>query len=335
MAESELELHPNWKALASIHLRYKIFKKASETIESGFKPDQQNNKHLQFAEETSKVYQDIIEIPSVISTKKPRRKKLYSVKSQRICVDKQLFFRAAANNDADTIEKIFRADRACIHWCDSFHWTALMMAAAEGANLSFRKLLDRGANILARDKTGLTSECIAKSKNKHHILEEIKTFTQSQKDVIELSDEESFVEDRCLIYCGVCKMKFQEATLKEHTASTLHLFNSRSSINTKRKSFGISCKNRGYKMMVKNGWDQQSGLGSSKQGQLFPIKTVLRRKKTGLGVKQTPAKVTHFKPHDVQSINHIPPTHFPNKKEINEDFTNDKRLEIFLRQELS
>ena len=160
-------------------------------------------------------------------------------------------------------------------------------------------------------------------------------FTHRKNDVIELSDDELSQESRCSIYCALCEINFKETTLKEHTSSTLHLFNSRSSINSNKKSFGILSSNRGYQMMIKNGWDQQSGLGSSSQGQLYPIKTVLRKRKSGLGVKQTPAKVTHFKPYDVQSINYISPTHNPKKKEINEDFNKDKRLERYIRRELS
>lgn len=336
MTETKSKQYLNGKAMNNIHINYKLFKKADKT-ELNLKTDQQiSSLEIKSDDNTSKVYQEILEMPSKTRTKKISKRKFYKVKEKIIRnLDRQTFFRAASNNDPDTIEKVFLVDRDCIYWSDSFGWTALMIAACEGAVLSFRKLLDRGANLLASDKTGSTSESLAKLKNHQGILHEIKIFTQCQNNIIELSDDDIEFKMISSIHCFICKMNFKEATLEEHTSSTLHLFNKESSINSNRKWFGIPSSCRGYKIMVKYGWDQQSPLGTLMQGKLYPIKTVLRKNKIGLGVKQTSAKITHFGPYDDRSVNYVAPTNFPSKKEINKDFSAEKRLERFLRHELS
>ena len=60
-------------------------------------------------------------------------------------------------------------------------------------------------------------------------------------------------------------------------------------------------------MMLSGGWDKKSGLGPSGLGKLYPVKTILKRDRHGLGLeresgsKVTP-KVTHFEANDVVSV---------------------------------
>ena len=56
-------------------------------------------------------------------------------------------------------------------------------------------------------------------------------------------------------------------------------------------------------MMVDQGWDRDRGLGhEGREGKKFPVKTVLKRDRLGLGHGETgKAKVTHFGPGDTRS----------------------------------
>lgn len=55
--------------------------------------------------------------------------------------------------------------------------------------------------------------------------------------------------------------------------------------------------------MKKEGWDGESGLGPSKDGAKYPVKTVLKRDKLGVGSKRSSkAKVTHFKSFDESAV---------------------------------
>jgi hypothetical protein len=58
-------------------------------------------------------------------------------------------------------------------------------------------------------------------------------------------------------------------------------------------------------MMLNSGWDRKRGLGPTGSGKLFPVKTVLKRDRTGLGHehdKPPVSCVTHFEANDASSV---------------------------------
>ena len=59
-----------------------------------------------------------------------------------------------------------------------------------------------------------------------------------------------------------------------------------------------------FQMMVRNdNWDPDSGLGKDSEGKLYPVKTVLKRDRKGLGEGEAlKPKVTHFAPFDSASV---------------------------------
>ena len=82
----------------------------------------------------------------------------------------------------------------------------------------------------------------------------------------------------------------------------MSLFQIDSGLN--RTHFVIPEANRGFQMMLSSGWDRKRGLGPSGSGKLFPVKTTLKRDRTGLGHESVKAasKVTHFDANDVSSV---------------------------------
>ena len=82
----------------------------------------------------------------------------------------------------------------------------------------------------------------------------------------------------------------------------MSLFQINSGLN--RTHFVIPEANRGFQMMLSSGWDRKRGLGPSGSGKLFPVKTTLKRDRTGLGHESVKAasKVTHFDANDVSSV---------------------------------
>ncbi|VDO95010.1 unnamed protein product [Soboliphyme baturini] len=99
-------------------------------------------------------------------------------------------------------------------------------------------------------------------------------------------------------YCDDCRTYFHSPS---HYSSTAHLFNTWT-VHL-QPSYSISRSNRGYRLMMKNGWNESSGLGPSGKGCHYPLKTLLKRDRKGLGMptKQKP-KVTHFEPFDESAI---------------------------------
>ncbi|CAG5101374.1 Similar to Gpank1: G patch domain and ankyrin repeat-containing protein 1 (Mus musculus) [Cotesia congregata] len=56
--------------------------------------------------------------------------------------------------------------------------------------------------------------------------------------------------------------------------------------------------------MLNNGWNDRNGLGPYGSGLKYPVKTILKRDRRGLGEKpyQKP-KITHFKSNDINDQN--------------------------------
>jgi len=57
-------------------------------------------------------------------------------------------------------------------------------------------------------------------------------------------------------------------------------------------------------MLQGGGWDETSGLGPTGKGQKYPVKTVLKRDRCGLGctASSSKARVTHFAANDNDAV---------------------------------
>lgn len=335
LIEDVSQLHPNWRALASVNFKRKIFVKSSETITT---TEIQKNETIEINESASEFYQEVIQMPSLSSSsektksesikKIPKRRK---IEKEKIEFNKEILFRFATNDDSDGIKKHFSESKnPDINATDNFGWTALMMAACEGATNSFTSLLDLGADLNVSDRNGNNATSLAEKNKRQEILDIIESLNNAE-ELIEISDEEEEDSESLTFFCPDCKI---QVSSKSHQTSTVHLINCKFMGNTDIKSFGISRTNRGYELMKTLGWDGNSALGSKKNGKLYPIKTVLRKGRSGLGIKQDQARITHFKAHDVRAIKFKPPPRAPTRKEIERNSLNEKRREQILRHEL-
>jgi hypothetical protein len=64
-----------------------------------------------------------------------------------------------------------------------------------------------------------------------------------------------------------------------------------------RTVYGIPESNAGFQMLARLGWDREEGLGpEGRKGGKFPVKTVLKKDRKGLGFEKTTARVTHVMP---------------------------------------
>ncbi|XP_012277585.1 G patch domain and ankyrin repeat-containing protein 1 homolog [Orussus abietinus] len=208
---------------------------------------------------------------------------------------------------------------------DDFGWTPLMLAAYCGQPAIVELLLKLGANKRARERSGLTAAQLALKKNfinivallrKRNILEK----TESQlswnfklkEDIIDITKSNAVnLQSEILrqgernksteFYCEICKSHFKETTIKKHETSTLHIFNTKPKLPS--AIYGISKQNKGYKMLINTGWDEGGGLGPSGKGLKYPVKTVLKADRKGLGhPTDLEPRVTHFKPGDPSAI---------------------------------
>lgn len=334
-SSSDEQLHPNWVALATVKFRPKIFVRSSGTEDVVNQP-KQTPQSVEIDESASLVYKEILEMPSTAKKEEPRRKSPRKRKKiEKTKFEKQNLFKLAIADDADGIQNLMQTSiDPDINATDAYGWTALMMAACEGAENSFQVLLELGADLTVADKKGNTAITLATKKGFQQILDTLEEF-KKQQELIEISDDDDDQQDQGTLYCKECGIEISMTSSKSHQTSTVHLFSCKFKGNTNIKSFGIARTNLGFQMMRRTGWDGNTGLGAKQNGKLYPIKTVIRKRGTGLGIDQDPAKITHFKANDPRSINFRPPPRALTRKEIIENDLKDKRRDQRLRRELS
>lgn len=305
--------------------------------------NQHRNRHQQYNRRSSQYYQNHI------NNKEQK---------QLIKFNRNQFFKAAIEDNVNDL-KSMALNSETINECDDFGWTALMMSACAGSYNVFQYLLNLHANINCSDKKGNTIRSLAKQKNHQHILnilneydvalekqqtEQLNTYAEKSYSYVRAKEEQQHHQMKNnkklkieKFYCKCCEQEFQETTQKQHETSTLHQFNQRDSVYKFSRRYFIPDSNKGFQMLINLGWDRESGLGPHKEGKLFPMKTVLRKYRNGLGIKQESAKITHFGPYDLRAIKkqNNQQMKYKTKKDIQRDLNRDRQKEFLLRNELS
>jgi G-patch domain len=331
----QMQMHPNWVALATVKFRPKIFVKSSGTEEDEDKTIIDNSTTKTETDESAKAYEEIIQQPSTatqqklgVKRKSPRKKR----KIEKVEFDREVLFRLAMQDDGDGIRQMMmNSIGANINSIDSYGWTGLMMAACERSASSFETLLNMGADLSISDKKGNTATSIAQKKG----FEEILGIIERHSEFIEISDDDETEVETGTQFCSDCGIEISRSSSKSHQTSTVHLFSCKFKGNDNIKAFGIARSNLGFQMMRRNGWNGNSGLGAKQNGKLYPIRTVIRKRNTGLGIEQDSAKVTHFKANDTSAVHFRPPPRALTRREIHENDLKDKRHEQRLRRELT
>jgi hypothetical protein len=100
-------------------------------------------------------------------------------------------------------------------------------------------------------------------------------------------------------FCERCNDHFSDMK-EDHIKSPAHLFNLQ---YEPAVHFDIPQHNKGYKIMrEKLNWDGEKGLGKEQQGRLFPVPTVLKKDRLGLGnPNEDKARITHSDPAKVNA----------------------------------
>lgn len=233
--------------------------------------------------------------------------------------------KAVEQKDLKFLQKHMTAEN--VNVSDDFGWTPLMSAAYCGHLEIVQFLLSLGANRRTRDKSGLTAAQLALKRNYLSIVALLKKKSDSIGCINQLSAninnvhalsvrsipvesiepkdnvvEEARLKQSATFYCEICKTTFQETTVQKHESSTLHIFNTKPKL--KHAMYGISRQNKGYRMLLNTGWDEEAGLGPSGKGIKYPIKTCLKMDRKGLGqLAENEYKITHFKSGDTTAVN--------------------------------
>ncbi|ALC41977.1 CG8152 [Drosophila busckii] len=340
MDSTGLELHPNWIALTTLHVPLKRFVRAGETVEASTDKAEKHKIEGVSSEEVQQFYKEVLETPPIASqpvrksTRRPKEKP-----APQLPYESNNFFRLATGNNVEGLSRLAITEEQQLNACDKYGWSGLMMAACEGAADAVEWLLRAGANTELADKSGNTALTLARKKGHTAIVEMLEMIQASQ---LPLPIEEATTTNTATkpFYCEVCQRDYKESTWHAHQTSTVHQFNMKSLPAHKLQKFNISLKNRGLQLMVKQGWDREHGLGPTHSGRLYPIKTVLRKQRTGLGIEQSPARVTHFEAFDTNATKHryrntLPQQPNRNRNDMRREKLREWKRERRLRNELS
>ena len=253
-----------------------------------------------------------------------KSKKVFSYKNckEKHKLTKKEILLAIESDNVNVLHQAFDQgwQEEIINCKDQFGWTPLMIAACAGALQTFKILLEKGADVNVKDKSGYTCISLAHKNNQSEIIDYINSFTSNSFNQNKHSAE-TVNESSNPAYdgkCDLCAVVFKSHRLmKQHFTSTVHLLNvQRKEISENggnpKVHYSIPHSNRGFQIMLSNGWDSNVGLGPSGKGKLYPIKTVLKRDRNGLGLHKDDtsdkrtiskiAKVTHFGPYDASSV---------------------------------
>ena len=214
---------------------------------------------------------------------------------RRLKAGKNDFLKAAQEGDL-TFVKLHIENGINLNVADRYGWTALMCSSQAGALDVVKYLVERGADLSVLNKQGQTVFNIAGQAGHSRIIDYLRQVSVKEEPV-EVEENE---DEHLSFYCKSCKSEFHETSIKAHRTSTVHLF------NTKRKQPGtmyyLPESNKGFQMLLRSGWEKEQGLGPSGEGHKYPVKTVLKRDRKGLGEEQSKAKITHFGAHDESAV---------------------------------
>jgi hypothetical protein len=146
-------------------------------------------------------------------------------------------------------------------------------------------LPDPNDNLTTFYQRILSEEAEKRSKKRQR---EVSTNENSSKKPKNDSDdpleviEDFLTEDNKLYYCEICQQAHSDSP-DQHKRSSIHMFN----VNLQFEPpthFGISMDSKGYQMLRDAfQWNEESGLGKTEQGRLFPLSIRVKRNRLGLG----------------------------------------------------
>jgi len=216
--------------------------------------------------------------------------------------DTSKLLHSAQIGDCIELQRLVETSGVNIDSSDMFGWTALMCAAHAGQFKAVQSCLKLGADAKLTNNSGGTAEDLARSAGHLDISVFIPTFVKEtncgrKEDNIEKSEVPE------ASWCDLCQVSFTDtSTTTRHANSTVHLFN----VGHKPAppSFSIPQSNKGYQMLLRTGWGADCGLGPTGAGKKYPVKTIFKQDRKGLGTSSTKraARVTHFEPHDRSAV---------------------------------
>ncbi|XP_072115522.1 G patch domain and ankyrin repeat-containing protein 1 [Mobula birostris] len=211
-----------------------------------------------------------------------------------------LLLKAAQHGDLRTLRRLLEKGACDINFRDGFYWTATMCAAHSGQSEAVGYLLDNGAAwIGVCDTAGRDALDLARQAGHAAVAALLEGYRGCRNRPGGREDRRARPPQKK--FCEACRLEYQEDTAEQHERSTLHLLSTSDKLPPTH--YFIPESNVGFQMLLKGGWDQETGLGPDGKGRKFPVRTVLKRDQKGLGFQtDLRPKVTHFNARDPEAV---------------------------------
>lgn len=363
--------HPNWRALATASLKWKAFVRPQpEALQQHEKKKKRKIYTSLDGEDAKKFYEGVVDDCSESSASVDQKQfemgnsertlssdhddchevenheghKEYSGKQEsNQSLNKAM--KLSQNNDAVGLRKML-AQGFNVNVKDEYGWSLLMVAACAGAKDTVQTLLEYKARTGVRDSKGNTALYLATMKGHRKIVDILIKSSKKKNNRYESDEKEKAknVQRKTQteeFFCNVCQKAFKECTETQHETSIVHQFNLGAGV--RKTLYGIPPSNKGYQLLVNQGWDTEKGLGPHSSGTKFPVKTVLKRDREGLGSStRDTGRVTHFGPADTSAVQRVckPGERVErqstlSRREIKKQRLKDKKKEIDIRRMLN
>ena len=285
-------------------------------------------------QEARQIYEDILSMPEESSNGgelkllRKRKMKVRRARKTSHCQTPGLseqplpsiaqVFHSVQEGGLELLQSAVSSGYCDINATDQFHWTLLMCASHAGHIHIVEYLLASGAGVGWRehvDRKGQSAADLARLAGHSSIAQLIESsndteFSDSEKrrNVNFQSPKPHKILCQRSYFCDVCKQTVIENVGEKHTTSTTHQFSCQH--QPKVHGYSIPQTNRGYQMMLRGGWDPEGGLGSKREGQKYPVKTILKRDRLGFGLtrqkaSQGKSRVTHFAAFDESAVKRL------------------------------
>lgn len=290
-----------------------------------------------YLEEVDQVKEkDDLFVPDEFKTYKVTPTKRNRTNSDNLDVSNLKLFTSVQDNDVETLKRILDTCPDKIKTVDEYGWSLLMIACQANTYATAKELLKRGVDTTVRDKAGNSAQSlIIRNKNSRLaeiFLNHVSKCSQSQNHNSQSNDGQRQLQNISIkeakhktrhkepFVCHTCGGKTFNSK-EEHLSSTIHNINASKGRKIPTK-YVIPQSNKGYQIMLKTGWDRETGLGPDGSGTKYPIKAIQKIDKKGLGHEKKKLKIANDKL-DALKINQ----HSENVSERN------RRLEINFRRE--
>lgn len=228
---------------------------------------------------------------------------------------------AVQHNDVEIIKDALSVCPDKIKITDDYGWSLLMIACQSNSVDAVKELLKRDVDTSVRDKAGNSAQSLV-IQNKNFILADILVSHKRKNEKAAKVDDTPKKKVKLKeFHCTVCNQTCNDE--QEHLSSTVH------NLNTSKGKKIPACyvipqTNRGYQIMLKVGWDRESGLGPEGTGNMYPIKATQNKDRKGLG---------HQKKREDEEVKEDPVKHRNNKRTAIREYERNKKMEINFRRE--